>query len=420
MERTAKHISLDRKLGARNYEPLPIVISSAEGVWVRDVEGTPYMDMLSAYSALNQGHRHPQIIEALMRQADRLTLTSRAFYNDTLGLFYEKLAAYTGKSRILPMNTGAEAVETAIKAARRWGYRVKGIEPGRAEIVAFEGNFHGRTLALTSCSSTGQYRSDFEPFLEGFRIIPYGDRKALEEAVGAQTAAVLIEPIQGEAGIRIPPDGFLGFAAELCASRQALLIADEIQTGFGRTGRRFGCDWESVVPDIYVLGKALGGGVMPISAIAGDPSVIDLFEPGSHGSTFGGNPLACAVAIAAIEVTENERLAERSDRLGAYMVEKLRTIAHPDIKEIRGRGLFIAIELHTPARPYCEKLKELGLLCKETHQHVIRLAPPLIIDESQIDWALVRLKEAFRDSSVEGAGENGAGHVPQNRNGDGS
>lgn len=420
MERTEKHMQLDRQFGARNYEPLPIVISSAEGVWVRDVEGTAYMDMLSAYSALNQGHRHPHIIEALMLQADRLTLTSRAFLNDVLGPFYEKLAAYTGKPRILPMNTGAEAVETAIKAARRWGYRVKGIAPGQAEIVVFEGNFHGRTLALTSFSSTEQYRRDFEPFIEGFRIIPYGEREALEAAVGTNTAAVLIEPIQGEAGVRIPPDGFLAYAAQLCAERQTLLIADEIQTGFGRTGRRFGCDWEGVVPHIYILGKALGGGVIPISAIAGDESVMELFEPGSHGSTFGGNPLACAVASAAIEVIEKEALADRSDRLGQYMMEKLKTLTHPDIKEIRGRGLFIAIELHVPARPYCEKLMELGLLCKETHRNVIRLAPPLIINEAQIDWAVARLKQVLHSSSIEGAEYNGDGHRAVSQNSDGA
>jgi ornithine--oxo-acid transaminase len=402
MNRVQKEIELAEHYGARNYHPLPIVISCAEGVWVQDSEGNRYMDMLSAYSALNHGHRHPRIIEALKKQADKVTLTSRAFHNETMGLFYERLAAYTGKERILPMNTGAEAVETALKAARRWAYSVKHIADEQAEIIVFEGNFHGRTLTVTSFSSTPAYRQGFGPFTPGFRLVPYGDLEALAAAINPNTAAVLIEPIQGEAGIRIPPDGFLAQTAKLCAEHQVLLIADEIQTGFGRTGRRFAFDWENVIPDVYVMGKALGGGVMPVSAIAANAAVMDVFEPGSHGSTFGGNPLSCAVAIAALDVTESEQLADRSYKLGQYFMEKLVTLKHADIAEIRGRGLFIAIELTVPARLYCERLMQLGLLCKETHEYVIRLAPPLIITEAEIDWAFSRIQAVFSNSSQAG------------------
>lgn len=403
MNRGQKDIELAEQYGAHNYHPLPIVISRSEGVWVQNAEGTRFMDMLSAYSALNQGHCHPRIIAALKEQADKVTLTSRAFHNEMFGVFGEKLAKYTGKERILPMNTGAEAVETAIKAARRWAYRSKLIPDGQAEIIVFEGNFHGRTLTVTSLSSTEAYRKGFGPFTPGFRIIPYGDIAALRTAITPHTAAVLIEPIQGEAGIRIPPNGFLGAVAELCKQHKVLLIADEIQTGFGRTGRRFACDWEGVVPDIYIMGKALGGGVMPISAIAADGFIMDVFEPGSHGSTFGGNPLSCAVAIAALDVIEGEQLADRSLRLGHYFMSKLTALRHPDIIEIRGRGLFIGIELATPARVYCEKLMQLGLLCKETHDYVIRLAPPLVITENEIDWAFEKIEAVFTNSNLAGA-----------------
>ncbi|MCA0757149.1 ornithine--oxo-acid transaminase [Paenibacillus sp. N4] len=402
MNRGQKAIERADLYGAHNYHPLPIVISQAEGVWVRDTEGVRYMDMLSAYSALNQGHRHPRILQALKEQADKVTLTSRAFHNEALGAFCEKLASFTGKERVLPMNTGAEAVETAIKAVRRWGYRVKGIPEGRAEVIAFEGNFHGRTLAVTSFSSTEEYKEGFGPFTPGFRVVPYGDLAAAEAAIGEHTAAVLVEPIQGEAGIRIPPDGFLAGLSQLCKARGVLLAADEIQTGFGRTGRRFACDWEQVTPDVYVMGKALGGGVLPVSAIAADAVVMDVFGPGSHGSTFGGNPLSCAVAMAALDVIEEERLAERSERLGAYFMAKLAALKHPDITEIRGRGLFIAIELSTPARAYCERLMGLGLLCKETHECVIRLAPPLTITEEEIDWAFERIQAVFADVGQSG------------------
>ncbi|MGO4348111.1 ornithine--oxo-acid transaminase [Paenibacillus sp. MCAF9] len=403
MNRANKDIELAERFGAHNYHPLPIVISSAEGVWVQDSEGARYMDMLSAYSALNQGHRHPRIIRALKEQADKVTITSRAFHNEALGAFCEKLAAYTGKERILPMNTGAEAVETAIKAVRRWAYNVKKIPNDQAEIIAFEGNFHGRTLTLTSFSSKEEYKQGYGPFTPGFRVVPYGDLEAVKAAMQPNTAAILIEPIQGEAGIRVPPDGFLAAVAQLCAEQQVLLVADEIQTGFGRTGRKFACDWENVIPDIYIMGKALGGGVMPVSAIAANGSIMEVFEPGSHGSTFGGNPLSCAVAIAALEVTEEEGLAERSQLLGQYLMSKLATLRHPEIAEIRGRGLFIAIVLSTPARPYCEKLMELGLLCKETHEHVIRLAPPLIITEEELDFAFEQIQTVFANSIKAGA-----------------
>jgi ornithine--oxo-acid transaminase len=393
---SSKIIEQTEKYGARNYNPLPLVISKAEGVWVENPEGQRYMDMLSAYSALNQGHRHPHILKALVEQAGKVTLTSRAFHSEILGQFYEKLALYTGKPMILPMNTGAEAVETAVKAVRRWGYDVKGIPDNQAEIIVCEGNFHGRTVTVTSFSSSPEYKRGFGPFTPGFRMIPYGDVDALREAIGPNTAGFIVEPIQGEAGIVIPQEGFLRESYELCKANQVLFIADEIQTGFGRTGRRFASDWEGVTPNLYVLGKALGGGVFPISAVAGDREVLEVFEPGSHGSTFGGNPLGCAVGIAALEVLEQEQLAERSDSLGAYFLKRLQEIENPLIQEIRGRGLFIGIDLTVPARPFCEALKDKGLLCKETHEHIIRLAPPLIITKDELDWAWQQLHEVLR------------------------
>ncbi|MEC0230108.1 ornithine--oxo-acid transaminase [Paenibacillus alba] len=391
-------INQTEKYGAHNYNPLPIVISKAEGVWVEDPEGNRYMDMLSAYSALNQGHRHPHILKALYEQAEKVTLTSRAFHSETLGAFYEKLALYTGKPMILPMNTGAEAVETAIKAVRRWGYEVKGIEADQAEIIVCTGNFHGRTVTITSFSSSPEYQRGFGPFTPGFRIIPYGDVEALRAAIGPNTAAFLFEPIQGEAGIVIPQEGYLRSCYELCQANNVLFVADEIQTGFGRTGRRFASDWEGVTPDLYIMGKALGGGVFPISAVAGDRQVLELFEPGSHGSTFGGNPLGCAVAIAALEVLENERLAERSDELGTYFLKRLQEIKLPLIAEVRGRGLFIGIDLTVAARPYCEALKAKGLLCKETHEHIIRLAPPLTITREELDWAWQQVADVLHQA----------------------
>lgn len=396
MTRSLEAMELSNRYGARNYEPLPIVIAKAEGVWVEDPEGNRYMDMLSAYSALNHGHRHPRIVQALKEQADRVTLTSRAFHSEALGLFYAKLAAYTGKAKILAMNTGAEAVETAIKAMRRWAYRVKGVLPDEAEVIVCEGNFHGRTLTITSFSSSEEYKSDFGPFTPGFKLVPYGDLAALEAAITPNTAALLIEPIQGEAGIIVPPDGYLAAAARLCAERGVLFAADEIQTGFGRTGRRFACDWEGVTPDVLILGKALGGGVMPISAVAASEEVLGVFEPGSHGSTFGGNPLACAVAVAALDVLEEERLAERSDRLGTRLMAGLRAIRSPYVRDLRGRGLFVGIELDREARPFCERLMGMGLLCKETHVNTIRFAPPLVVTEEELDWALERIEAALK------------------------
>lgn len=397
MSDSQKWLEWSEQYAAPNYHPLPIVIETAEGVWVQDPEGRRYMDMLSAYSALNHGHRHPVIIQALKDQADRVTLTSRAFHSSAASLFYQKLSQFTGKTKILAMNTGAEAVETAVKAVRRWAYRCKGVPENQAEIIVCSGNFHGRTLTVTSFSSSAAYQKDFGPFTPGFRIIPYGDIDALRQAITPNTAAFLVEPIQGEAGIIIPPDGYLAEAFELCKKMQVLTVADEIQTGFGRTGRRFASDWEGAIPDLWIMGKALGGGIMPISAVAADAEILDLFEPGSHGSTFGGNPLACAVAVAALQVLEDERLAERSERLGNYFMQHLRGIRSAAVKEVRGKGLFIGVELHVPARPYCERLMTAGLLCKETHETTIRFAPPLTITEEEINWAIERIKEVLKD-----------------------
>lgn len=396
MSDSQKWLEWSEQYAAPNYHPLPIVIETAEGVWVQDPEGRRYMDMLSAYSALNHGHRHPVIIQALKDQADRVTLTSRAFHSSAASLFYQKLSQFTGKTKILAMNTGAEAVETAVKAVRRWAYRCKGVPENQAEIIVCSGNFHGRTLTVTSFSSSAAYQKDFGPFTPGFRIIPYGDIDALRQAITPNTAAFLVEPIQGEAGIIIPPDGYLAEAFELCKKMQVLTVADEIQTGFGRTGRRFASDWEGAVPDLWIMGKALGGGIMPISAVAADAEILDLFEPGSHGSTFGGNPLACAVAVAALQVLEDERLAERSERLGNYFMEHLKGIRSAAVKEVRGKGLFIGVELHVPARPYCERLMTAGLLCKETHETTIRFAPPLTITEDEINWAVERIKQVLK------------------------
>ncbi len=395
MPETKEIIDLTEKYGARNYHPLPIVISKAEGVWVEDPEGNRYIDMLSAYSAVNQGHRHPKIIQALKDQADRITLTSRAFHNDQLGRFYEKVTKMTGKNMILPMNTGAEAVETAIKAVRRWAYRVKGVEQNQAEIIVCEENFHGRTMTAVSLSSNEEYKADFGPMLPGIKIIPYGDTGALKDAITPNTAAFIFEPIQGEAGINIPPEGFLKEAYDICKDNNVLYVADEIQAGLGRSGKMFACDWEDVKPDMYILGKALGGGVMPISVVAANDDVLSVFEPGSHGSTFGGNPLACAVSVASLEVIEEEKLVERSLKLGEYFMSELRKIDNPKLKEVRGKGLFIGVELTEPARPYCEELKELGLLCKETHENVIRFAPPLVISEEDLEWALNRVRKVL-------------------------
>jgi ornithine--oxo-acid transaminase len=383
------------KFGANNYHPLPIVISEAEGVWVKDPEGNKYMDMLAAYSAVNQGHRHSKIINALKEQADRVTLTSRAFHNDQLGPWYEKICELSGKEMALPMNTGAEAVETAVKTARRWAYDVKDVADGQAEIIACNGNFHGRTMTAVSLSSEAEYQRGFGPMLPGIKLVPYGDIEALEAAITPNTAAFLIEPIQGEAGIIIPPQGYMKAARDLCTKHNVLLIADEIQAGLCRTGKMFACEWEGIEPDMYVLGKALGGGVFPISCVVANKDILGVFEPGSHGSTFGGNPMACAVSLASLEVLEDENLAANSENLGNYFMDELKKIENPIIKEVRGRGLFIGIELNEAARPYCEELKELGLLCKETHDTVIRFAPPLVITKEEIDWALERINKVF-------------------------
>ncbi|MBC3067859.1 MULTISPECIES: ornithine--oxo-acid transaminase [Staphylococcus] len=396
MTKSEKIIELTNHYGAHNYVPLPIVVSKAEGIWVTDPEGNKYIDMLSAYSAVNQGHRHPKIIQALKHQADKVTLVSRAFHSDNLGEWYEKICKLAGKDKALPMNTGAEAVETALKAARRWAYDVKGIEPNQAEIIAFNGNFHGRTMAPVSLSSEAEYQRGYGPLLDGFRKVDFGNETQLKEAINKNTAAVLVEPIQGEAGINIPPEGYLKTIRDLCNEHNILFIADEIQAGLGRSGKLFACDWDNVKPDVYILGKALGGGVLPISVVLADNEVLDVFTPGSHGSTFGGNPLACAVSIAALDVIIDENLPEHSNELGEYFKSELQKINHPAIKEVRGRGLFIGVELHESARPFCEALKEKGLLCKETHDTVIRFAPPLVITKEELDEALNRIRSVFK------------------------
>lgn len=384
-------IDVTKKYGAHNYNPLPIVVAEAQGIWMKDPEGNTYMDMLAAYSAVNQGHRHPKIIAALKQQADRVTLTSRAFHSDQLGPWYEKVAKLTNKQMVLPMNTGAEAVETAIKAARRWGYDVKGVAPGQAHIIGCEGNFHGRTMAAVSLSSEEDYKRGFEPLLPGVSVIPYGDINALRSAITPNTVAFLLEPIQGEAGIIVPPENFLQQAAALCREHHVLFIIDEIQTGLARTGKMFAYEWADVTPDILILGKALGGGVCPISCVAANEDILGVFNPGSHGSTFGGNPLACAVSIAALDVLIDEQLAQHSYELGTYFKEQLVNMNSPLVKEVRGRGLFIGVQLTKSARPYCEQLMRKGLLCKETHDTVIRFAPPLVITKDDIDWAMTHI-----------------------------
>ncbi len=392
---TDELIEIEDRWGARNYLPLDVVIERASGVWVYSVDGERYLDCLSAYSALNQGHCHPRIVQALQEQAARITLTSRAFRNDQLPRFTEELARMCGMQMVLPMNTGAEAVETALKAVRRWGYVHKGIAPDRAEIIVCENNFHGRTTTITGFSTEPHYRDGFGPFTPGFVIVPFGDAAALERAISPNTCAFLFEPIQCEAGILIPPAGYLKNVAEICRRERVLTVADEIQTGLGRTGRFLACQHEGVEPDVLVLGKALSGGVYPVSAVVSSTEILGVFRPSSHGSTYGGNPLACAVARAALRVIEEEGLAERSAELGAWALDELRKIHHPHIREVRGRGLLIGLELTVPARPHCERLKELGLLCKETHDFVIRLAPPLIISREDLAWMLDRLRTAF-------------------------
>lgn len=385
-------IALEEQFGAHNYHPLDVVIERAEGVWVYDVEGKRYLDCLAAYSAVNQGHCHPRILATLIQQASRVTLTSRAFRNDQLPLLCEELHQLTGFDMALPMNSGAEAVETAVKAARKWGYKVKGIPEGKAEIIVCANNFHGRTVTIVSFSSDEQYRDGFGPFTPGFRIIPYGDAEALRDAITPNTCAFLVEPIQGEAGIVMPPAGFLKEAEALCREQRVLFMCDEIQSGLGRTGKLFAHMHDNVKPDVLIVGKALSGGFYPVSAVLASKEVLGVFHPGDHGSTFGGNPLACAVARSALKVLVEERLVERSAELGAYFLSQLQTMKSPDLKEVRGKGLWIGIELFSAARPYCEALKEVGILCKETHDRVIRIAPPLTITREEIDWAFGRIR----------------------------
>lgn len=389
------------RYSARNYRPLPVVLSRGEGVWVWDVEGRRYLDMLAAYSALNQGHRHPAILAAAREQMERITLTSRAFHNDRMGSFLRFLCETTGYDMALPMNTGAEAVETAIKMVRKWGYRVKGVPDGRAEIIVCENNFAGRTTTIVGFSSEPSYRDGFGPFTPGFRIIPYGDADALEAAITPNTVGFLVEPIQGEGGVVVPPDGYLARAAEICRARDVAFMADEIQTGLGRTGRMFCCDWEGVRPDVLIVGKALGGGVYPVSATLADRRFMDVFRPGDHGSTFGGNPLGAAVAEASLRVIIEEGLPARSDELGSWFMEELRRLESPHVETVRGKGLMIGVVIRDdsgPARPFCEALMERGILAKETHRQIIRLAPPLIIDRETLEGALPVLAEVLAGS----------------------
>lgn len=392
------YIKLEDEYGAHNYHPLDVVITRGQGVWVYDVDGKRYLDCLSAYSALNQGHVHPKILDALLEQAHKVTLTSRAFRNDQLPLLYKELSDMTGYEMSLPMNSGAEAVETAIKLARKWAYRVKGVPRHQAEIITAAGNFHGRTTTLISFSTEPSYREDFGPFTPGFITVPYGDAAAVEKAINKNTAAVLLEPIQGEGGVIIPPAGYLARVAEVCKQNNVLFMADEIQTGLGRTGKLFASEYEGVRPDIVIIGKALAGGFYPVSAILADKPILGLFTPGEHGSTFGGNPLAAAVARASLAVIRDEHLAERAAELGTYLMEQLAEIPTPHVKEVRGKGLLIGVELKPQAggaRRFCEALQSKGILAKETHENVVRFAPPLVIDKGTIDWALPSIRDVF-------------------------
>jgi ornithine--oxo-acid transaminase len=388
---TTDYIDLEERYGAHNYHPLDVVIERGEGVWVWDVEGNKYLDCLAAYSAVNQGHCHPRIVKALLDQSQQLTLTSRAFRNNRLAHFYEFITKLCGYDKFLPMNTGAEAVETAIKAARKWAYEVKGIPVDQAEILVFDGNFHGRTTTIVSFSTDEQSRNGFGPFTPGFRILPFGDAEAVRQAMHANVAAILIEPIQGEGGIIVPPDGYLKALREITQEHNALMITDEIQSGLGRTGKMFSFEHEGIRPDIVILGKALSGGLYPVSGILADDAVMSVFHPGDHGSTYGGNPVAACVAVEALKVLVDENLVENSARLGEYAIERLRNLDSKHIKEVRGRGLWIGLELNPEAggaRRFCEVLEKRGILCKETHEHTIRLAPPLVITKEDLDWAL--------------------------------
>ncbi len=381
---------------AYNYHPLPVVLCRGKGIWVWDVEGNRYLDMLSAYSALNQGHCHPQIVKALKAQAGKLSLTSRAFHNDQMGVFLKKLCVLTGYQKALPMNSGAEAVETSIKVARKWGYYKKGVQKNRAQIIVCENNFHGRTTTIVGFSSEKQYRDGFGPFTPGFTMIPYNNAPALEKAITKNTVGFLIEPMQGEGGVIVPDNGYLRACARICKKHNVLLIDDEIQTGLGRTGKLFASDYERVRPDIITIGKALSGGLYPVSAILCDNHIMDVLTPGDHGSTFGGNPLASAVGIAALDVIIKQRLPERAFKLGNWFMQELKKIKSPLIREIRGKGLLVGVELKKKARPYCEALMKSGILAKETHEMVVRFAPPLIITKKELSWALPRIADVLQ------------------------
>ena len=385
-------LQLEEAFGAHNYHPLDVVIERAEGAWVYDVEGRAYLDFLAAYSAVNQGHCHPALLAAMQSQAGRVTLTSRAFRNDQLPLLLRDLHELTGFDMALPMNSGAEAVETALKAARKWGETVKGIARDQAEIIVCDGNFHGRTIAIVGFSTDPQYRSGFGPFPGGFRHVPFGDAEALRAAITPNTCAFLVEPIQGEAGIIVPPEGYLREVEAICRERNVLLICDEIQSGLGRTGKLFAYMHDGIEPDMITIGKALSGGFYPVSAVLARREVLGVFRPGDHGSTFGGNPMACAIARAALRVIVDERLAERSAELGAYALQRLGQLRSPHLVKVRGKGLWIALELNRAARPFCEALRERGVLCKETHENVIRIAPPLTISRGDLDWGLERME----------------------------
>ncbi|WP_338126293.1 ornithine--oxo-acid transaminase, partial [Rhodospirillum rubrum] len=392
------YLEVEHRLGAHNYKPLDVVLTRGQGVWVWDVAGRRYLDCLSAYSAVNQGHCHPRILEALITQAGRLTLTSRAFHNDQLALFYEEICALTGSHKVLPMNSGAEAVESALKCVRKWGYREKGVAEDQAEIIVCSDNFHGRTIAIVGFSSDPDARRDFGPFAPGFRCVPFGDGDALEAAITPRTVAVLIEPIQGEAGVILPPPGYLKRVRDLCTAQGVMLILDEIQTGLGRTGALLAEEHEGIEADLTLVGKALSGGFYPVSAVLSNSEVLGVLRPGEHGSTFGGNPLACAVARMALKVLVDEDMIGNAARQGAYFLEKLRGLGNPLIRAVRGRGLMLAVEFAPEAggaRPFCEKLKDKGILCKETHRDIIRFAPPLVITEKEIDWAMERIAEVI-------------------------
>jgi ornithine--oxo-acid transaminase len=393
-----EYIQLEERYGAHNYHPLDVVITHGEGVWVYDVEGNRYLDCLSAYSALNQGHVHPKILQTLKEQAEKLTLTSRAFRNDQLPLLYKEISELTGYEMSLPMNSGAEAVESALKLARKWGYQVKGIPQNQAEIITCAGNFHGRTISIVSFSTEPLYKNDFGPYTPGFISVPYGDIESVRKAINKNTAAVLVEPIQGEAGVNVPPEGYLRELREICSQENVLLMADEIQTGLGRTGKLFACDYEEVRPDITILGKALSGGFYPVSAILADRKILGLFKPGEHGSTFGGNPLGAAIARTALRVIIEENMIENAAQMGTYLMDHLMEIPSPHIKEVRGKGLLIGVELKKEAggaRRFAEALKSKGILVKETHQDVIRFAPPLIIQQDTLDWAIPRIRQVL-------------------------